>query len=68
MIDKSAKEIIVDYEREKEWAESMITISESMRVCLVCGQPVEESIEGTTAKYRCPNGHELSLRTNHSNN
>ncbi len=65
---KEAEEMIADYEREKRWAVSMITIGDSMVSCLVCGQDVEETSEGMEMKLTCPNGHELSIRTKHSNN
>lgn len=68
MSSEEVKQMVKDYEREKEWASSIVIIGDSMVTCLVCGQYVEESSEGTTMKLICPNGHELSLRTIHSNN
>lgn len=65
---KTAEEMIEDYEREKKWASSMITVGDSMVTCLICGEHIEESNDGVTMTLTCPNGHELSLRTVHSNN
>lgn len=67
-MSKEVKQMVEDYEREKEWASSIIAVSDNMMACLICGEPVNETIEGTTTKYTCTNGHELSLRTIHSNN
>ena len=64
----NAKQIMREYEREKEWATSVVTIGESMDSCLVCGEVITESMDRHGLTVRCPNGHELILRDRHMNN